>query len=74
MVTFVGPLFVRTILNSKPPKVLTRFVAAEIWADNPDGMSAAETVAIPSDNIADDAMPMSVDVFINRAMPPNVES
>jgi hypothetical protein len=53
-------------VNSKLRKVLTRFVAAEICADSPDGTSAAEAAATPSDNIANNAMLIRVDVFINR--------
>ena len=41
MVILVGALFVMTTENSKPLNVLTRFVAAVICADTPDGTSAS---------------------------------
>jgi hypothetical protein len=60
----VGVLFVTTTENSNPLNVLTRFVAAVICADTPDGASSAETEAMPNENIASNARPMCVYVFI----------
>jgi len=62
----VVALFVTTTENSNPLKVLTRLVAAVMYADNPDGTSSAEATTVPSENIENNASPMCVRFFINR--------
>ena len=84
MVIFVGALFVMTTENSKPLNVLTRFVAAVICADTPDGTSASAGGGVaellgdfspqPAIKIAAAIITVKIEFFIKYVTLPSVSA
>ncbi len=82
MVTYLGALFVMTTENSKLLNVLTRFFAAAICADTPEGASASaggDVTELLGDFLPQSAIKIApaiitaqIEYFIKCVTPPNV--